>query len=524
MTQEGTSRERVQDISWVNPRDRSEVGTGVPLSTAADVTHAAGQAGQAASVLAERSLAERVDLLEAVAGALERSRPALVLLADEETALGEARLNAELTRTVHQLRFLADVIGDGSFLDATIDLAEEATALGAVPDLRRAGRAIGPVAVFAASNFPFAFSVAGGDTASALAAGCPVVVKAHPGHPRLSAETGRVVQRALASVGSPEGTLAVVHGWEAGSALVRAPEICAVGFTGSQQGGRALWNLANARPEPIPFFGELGSLNPVVVTPAALRRRADEIAAGFVASFTLGGGQFCTKPGLMFVPAGGGLDAPLRRAVADISGGFMLTPQIRDALAAGVARFEQLDGVESLAEGDESTGGLFAPARLFRIRASDLANSRRALLDECFGPVSVIVEYADDDELFAALALVPGSLTFTVHADSSGDPLAPSLMTHASTRAGRVIVNGWPTGVAVRHAMHHGGPHPTSTTPAATSVGSGALQRFLVPVCFQNVPDELLPPPLRNANPWGIRRRVNGQLTVEPIQQGREAS
>ncbi|MEH0934163.1 aldehyde dehydrogenase (NADP(+)) [Micromonospora psammae] len=470
-------------------------------------TPAAVLTSTATAALADSSLTDRAGWLRAAADVLDGHADQIVRLADEETHLGAARLTGELARTTGQLRLFADAVEEGSFLDVTIDHADPDVPR---PDVRRMMRPLGPVAVFAASNFPLAFSVAGGDTASALAAGCPVVVKAHEGHPRLSALVGGLLATVL-----PAGAVTVLHGREAGRALVRDPAIRAVGFTGSLTGGRALFDLAAGRPDPIPFYGELGSLNPVVVTPAAVAARGEAVARDFVASFTLGSGQFCTKPGLLFLPAGHGLEAALVEAVAAVRPGPLLGEWIRAGFDERLAALAALPGVRGLvapAPGDGHT----ASAALLTVPAARFA-AEPAAAQECFGPASLVIEYADRADLLAALAAVPGSLTATVHGESDDDAdLVRAVLDLATERAGRVVWNGWPTGVTVGWAMHHGGPWPSTTAPLHTSVGVAAIRRFLRPVAYQNLPDALLPEALREANPLGLPRRVDGRLR-EPV-------
>jgi NADP-dependent aldehyde dehydrogenase len=379
---------------------------------------------------------------------------------------------------------------------------------------------LGPVAVFGASNFPLAFSVAGGDTVSALAAGCPVVVKAHSSHPALSRQVGRVVTDALIKAGAPDGVFAVVYGTDAGRALVQHPAITAAGFTGSLQGGRALFDLANARPDPIPFYGELGALNPVVVSPGALAQRADQIVSGFVGSYTLGSGQFCTKPGLLFLPAGHGLDGPLADAVKAATVGPLLNARIQDAFrrtTAGLAAVPAVRRVIPAADAGPDSGAYGVSPALLAVPADDLI-AHPELLEEAFGPASLLVEYASTEELLAALDRVPASLTASLHVDPAGEAeLTATLLERVSGRAGRVVFGAWPTGVAVTWAMHHGGPWPATTVPLHTSVGVTAVRRFQRPVVYQGVPEQALPAPLRDANPLGFTRRVNGQVTAGPI-------
>jgi len=492
----------------------SELSDTSPHQLAAITAAAAAAAGP----LADTSADERAALLHAAADAIDGRADDLVAVAHAETALGEARLRGEVARTTGQLRLFADVVREGSYLEAMIDTPDPA-ASPPRPDLRRMLRPLGPVAVFAASNFPFAFSVAGGDTASALAAGCPVVVKAHPGHPRLSRAVADLVAEALAGAGAPDGTFALVSGLETGAALVQDPHIRAVGFTGSLAGGRALFDLAAARPDPIPFYGELGSVNPVVVTAAAAAARGAEIARGLVGSFTLGVGQFCTKPGVVLVPADAGMDEHVRDAldaVGDV-GGEMLLPRIAEGFRAGVAELAARPDVTVVAGSVHQPEGTAATAVVL---ASDVAALQRApdvLLAEVFGPVCLLVGYRDHDELDAAVALLPGSLAMALHAQpEEAAGLAP-LLARLQERAGRVVWNGWPTGVAVTWSQHHGGPWPATTAPLHTSVGATAIRRFLRPVVYQDLPADLLPAALRDDNPLGLLRRVNGRLTRDPV-------
>ncbi|MET7285201.1 aldehyde dehydrogenase (NADP(+)) [Streptomyces sp. NPDC005573] len=484
-------------------------------ATAEEVDAAVSAAHAARGALADRAV--RAAFLRSAAEGLEAARDHLIEAADAETALGPVRLTGELARTAYQLRAFAGIVDEGAFLDVVVD-HPDGTATPPVPDLRRYKIPLGVVAVFGASNFPFAFSVAGGDTASALAAGCPVVVKAHPGHPALSELVAKVLRRAAALHGIPGGVVGLVHGFDAGVGLIRHPRVAAAGFTGSVRGGRALFDAAAARPVPIPFHGELGSLNPVLVTEAAAAERAEEIGAGLAGSMTLGVGQFCVKPGLVLVPsgaAGDGLVKALTDAVSDTEAGVLLDHRMRDAFVAGVAERAALPGVESPVtpgaggEHTVSAGFLTVPAgRLAGEGPCDL------LLEECFGPVTVVVRYEDETEVSAVLGRLPGSLTATVQLsgeEAAGGSGAPELLARLSPLAGRVVVNGWPTGVAVAPAQHHGGPYP-ATTSTSTSVGGTAIERWLRPVVYQNAPEALLPGELRDGNPLGLPRRVDGVL------------
>src|SRR3984957_7033414 len=438
----------------------------------------------------------RAPLLRAAADAVEARAAELIAVADAETALGVPRLTGELARVAYQFRFFADIVDEGSFLGVVIDKPDP-TAAPPRPDLRRWKVPLGVVGVFAASNFPFAFSVPGGDTASALAAGCPVVVKAHPDHPVTSELAADTLRAAAEKVGLPASVLSVVHGYQAGIDLVQHPLIAAVGFTGSVPGGRALYDLAAARPVPIPFYGELGSLNPVLITERAAAARTDEIAAGLVASYTLGQGQFCTKPGLVLVPVGPAGDEPPRSATETASAaapGALLDARMRDHFLTGFAARAAAPGVRTLAAAAAAPTGdapQAVPAGLLEADAADLGGD---LLEECFGPVTVLVRYRDAADAEAVLSRLGGNLTATLHAES-GEPGAAAWLTRLSRFAGRVIFGGWPTGVAVAPAMTHGGPYPATTSPT-TSVGGTAIDRWLRPVTFQPAPPELLPPEL----------------------------
>jgi NADP-dependent aldehyde dehydrogenase len=496
----------------ISPYTGEPVGDPVPHTPPEAVDEVCRAAASAAPALAAQPLSRRADMLAAVAAALEKARDEIVALADAETGLGATRLGSELTRTRVQLELFAEVVRDGSFLEAMIDPPDPAAQPAPRPDVRRMLVPLGPVAVFAASNFPLAFSVPGGDTASALAAGCPVIVKAHPAHPGLSDLCGRIVAGALRDAGAPDGSFAVVHGLDAGRALVTHPAVAAVAFTGSAAAGRALFDLACSRPDPIPFYGELGSLNPTVVTPGAVAARGREIAAGFVGSFTLGAGQFCTKPGLLFLPAGHGLEPVLAEQVAGVTVGPLLYAGLREAYTRTLEQLAAVPGVRTLVESAPPEGaGHRAAVRLLAVSASDLSAHADELLQECFGPAALVVEYADVAELEATLARLPGSLTATVHAELDSErELARRLVELLSRRAGRLIWNGWPTGVAVTWAMHHGGPWPATTASVHTSVGATAVRRFLRPLAYQDVPDALLPEALRDGNPLRLPRRVDG--------------
>ena len=377
---------------------------------------------------------------------------------------------------------------------------------------------MGPVGVWAASNFPFGFGVIGGDTVSALAAGCPVIVKAHPSQPALSAMIGAVVSTALEHADAPAGVFCLIHGMDAGAALITDHRIRAAAFTGSVRGGRALLDLASGRPDPIPFFGELGSINPVFITPSAATARAGEIAEGLVASATQGVGQFCTKPGLVFVPEESDITQRVVDAFRSAAPGAMLNRAMRDAFTSGAEARATLDGV-SLVESAHhvpAEGAWVAP----RVAVASLAtylSDVDLLAAECFGPLTVLIEYPTADALLEAARTIPGCLTATIHGQDGDDDgtLCANLVDVLQDTAGRLIWNGWPTGVAVAWAMQHGGPYPASTAPASTSVGATAIHRFLRPVTYQSFPSDLIPVHLRDPELRGMLRR-DGKPEIHP--------
>ncbi|MFE9887358.1 aldehyde dehydrogenase (NADP(+)) [Streptomyces scopuliridis] len=498
----------------VDPRTGKQREQVAHEAMAEEVDRAVRGAHAARAALADRTV--RAALLRTAADLLDEAGEHVIEAADAETALGPVRLTGELARTTAQLRAFAEVVDEGAFLDVRIDHAD-ADRTPPWPDLRRWKVPLGVVAVYSASNFPLAFSVPGGDTASALAAGCPVVVKAHPDHPATSELCASVLRRAAAEVGLPEDVVNLVHGFEAGVELVRHPLVSAAGFTGSIRGGRALFDAAAARPTPIPFHGELGSLNPVVITEAAAAERAEQIGAGLASSMTLGEGQFCTKPGFVLAPAGEPGDRlvkSLTTAVSETEPGVMLDHRMRDAFVAGVRARAALPGVDAPVtpgaggEHTVSAGFLTVPAELLAAEGEhDL------LLEECFGPVTVVARYTSPDEITSVLSRLPGNLTATLQLADEPDgfePGAAELLAALTPLAGRVLVNGWPTGVAVAPAQHHGGPYP-ATTSTSTSVGATAIERWLRPVSYQSTPAALLPPELRDDNPLDLPRRVDGR-------------
>lgn len=476
-------------IQGYDPRTGRPAGEPVPETTEAEVDALVRRAAEAFPAWAA---ADRAGALEAIAEALDARTAELVAIADTETALGAERLTGEVARATGQLRLFAGVVRNGGYRDAVTN-----PAAGPAPDLRRVLRPLGPVAVFAASNFPFAFSVAGGDTASALAAGCPVIVKAHEGHPGTSNLTAAIIEEALEGAGVGVNPFGMIHGFEGGLALLRHPLITAAGFTGSTAGGLALARVCAERPVPIPFFGELGAVNPVVVLPGAADARAAEIASGYAGSLTLGAGQFCTNPGLLFVPEDAGLRSAIAEAVGGTSGGPMLSERIFGGYQAAVAEADGHPGVSVLASGGPGEGPWGATPRVYVTTLKEFAADVATLSKERFGPAGIVITYPSVDDLLPVLAELPGNLVGTVHADPGDVDLARRVVPALERLAGRIVFNGWPTGVAVVPAQQHGGPYPATTAPEHTSVGTAAITRWLVPVAYQNFPPDLLPDALR---------------------------
>ncbi|HEY0161411.1 MAG TPA: aldehyde dehydrogenase (NADP(+)), partial [Edaphobacter sp.] len=411
----------------------------------------------------------------------------------------------------------AQVLEEGSWVDARIDEADPERKPLPKPDVRSMWRPLGPVAVFGASNFPLAFSVAGGDTASALASGCPVVVKAHPAHPGTSELVGKVVQKAIADSGLPAGVFSLLFdaGIEVGVSLVKHPGIKAVAFTGSQQGGKALMKLAGERPEPIPCYAEMGSTNPLFILPGAMKERGEALAQGLQASFTLGSGQFCTKPGLVFAPVKEGQFADLlQKGVNALGQQGMLTPGIASKYKAGVEERKK-DGYAELIAGAETQVNpeiAAAAATVFNVTLEKFV-AEHSLEEEIFGPTTLLVEYGEIDDLVKVAEKLHGHLTATIHGTDEDIAKAGRLIRVLEDKVGRILFNGYPTGVEVCHAMVHGGPFPATSDGATTSVGTRAISRFARPVCFQDCPDAALPEELKKANPLGIMRLLNGNLT-----------
>ncbi len=500
----------------IDPSTGKELEPAFGTANVADVERACALAQQAFDTYRDTSLEQRAAFLEQAAQNILDLGPALIERAMQESGLPQARLEGERGRTVGQLRLFAKVVRDGRFLGATLDsaLPERAPPR---PDLRLRKIAIGPVAVFGASNFPLAFSVAGGDTASALAAGCPVVVKAHGAHPGTSELVGKAMQAAVASCGLPEGVFSMLHGdgRTIGQALVAHPAIKAVGFTGSRQGGMALVRAAAQRDEPIPVYAEMSSINPMFMLPDALANGAAKIGSGFVDSLTLGSGQFCTNPGLVIALEGEALDKFRDAAITSLqgkTGTTMLTPGIHSAFNSGVEKLGKEAGVTTLARGQNGATACAGQAALFETDAANfIANP--ALEDEIFGAASLIVRCADIAQFGQVAEHLDGQLTATMFLTEKDRDAAKALLTVLERKAGRVLVNGFPTGVEVSHAMVHGGPFPATSDSRSTSVGAGAIDRFLRPVSYQDLPSFLLPSALQDDNPLGLWRVCDGELS-----------
>ncbi|MGR3545569.1 MAG: aldehyde dehydrogenase (NADP(+)) [Roseovarius sp.] len=459
------------------------------------VDQACRAAEEAFWVYGAKTRAERAQFLNAIADEIEARGAEITEIGTQETGLPAARLEGERGRTTGQLRLFADHILKGDYLDRRHDAALPDRKPLPRPDLRMMQRPIGPVAVFGASNFPLAFSTAGGDTAAALAAGCPVVVKGHGAHPGTSELVAEAIHAAIAACAMPAGVFSLVQGGNraVGQALVQHPLIRAVGFTGSLAGGRALFDLCAARPDPIPFFGELGSVNPMFLLPEAMAARGASIATGWAGSLTMGAGQFCTNPGIAVVIKGPEADAfaeATRAALSESGAQVMLTTGIAAAYATGAAEMGAQSGVQDLltAMCDQRQAKPF----LYRVAARDwLAN--HALSEEVFGPLGLIVVAENAEEMLAVAQSFSGQLTATLHMDAADTDMARRLLPVLERKAGRVLANGFPTGVEVCDSMVHGGPYPASTNFGATSVGTLSIRRFLRPVCYQNIPEGLLP-------------------------------
>jgi NADP-dependent aldehyde dehydrogenase len=497
----------------INPATGEALAPPFAIATVADVDRACALAAQAFDDYRGRDLEQRAAFLEKIASNLTQLRTPLLERAIAETGLPTDRLEGEFTRAVNQLRLFARVVRDGEWLDLRVDPALPERLPFARPDIRSRQIALGPVAVFGSSNFPFAFSVAGGDTASALAAGCPVVVKGHLAHPGTGELAGRAIKAAVKECGLPEGVFSLLPGNnETGAALVRHPAIKAVGFTGSTMGGLALSAIAAARPEPIPVYAEMSSINPVFLLPNALDARAETIATEFVTSLTVGWGQLCTNPGLIVAVDSAALDrfvAVVASLIGQQTPGPMLTSSIHGAFDRGVAALSGKPAVKSVAKGITANGPNRSPAVFFETSVAEFL-ADPALADEVFGASGLLVRCQDFEEMLAVASSLEGQLTAALHIDEADYDGARQLMPLLERKVGRILANGWPTGVEVCDAMVHGGPFPATSDSRSTSVGTMAIRRFLRPVSYQNLPAELLPKELTNSALEHLPRLVGG--------------
>jgi 2,5-dioxopentanoate dehydrogenase len=506
----------------VDPSDAAELEPDFFSASLAELDQAVRLADNAFPVYSRVPGRDRGNFLQRIAEKIESATGEIVQRAHKETALPEARLRTETVRTCSQLRLFADVVEEGSWVNARIDRSEPQRQPLPKPDIRSMLRPLGTVAVFGASNFPLAFSVAGGDSASALAAGNPVIVKAHPAHPGTSEIVGLAIRESAQEAGMPDGVFSLLFdsGTKIGSALVQHPLVKAVGFTGSRQAGLSLMKLASSRRDPIPFFGEMSSTNPVFILPGALRERSSTIAAGLYNSFTMGAGQFCTKPGMVFLEEGlaGDLFAEsLQEQVSKANQFSLLTPGIQKAYKAGIGQRRLGPSVKVLTEAPVRVeAGCSAAAVLFETDAQTFSGNTN-LASEIFGPSTLLVRNSSRQELLEIADNLDGHLTATVHGTPEDLADFADLLAILERKVGRIVVNGFPTGVEVSHAMVHGGPFPATTDGQSTSVGSRAMFRFARPLCYQGFPDGNLPEELRDSNPLGIWRMIDGQFSRGPV-------
>ncbi len=491
------------------------------IATTAEVDKAVEKGAAAFQLYRKKSGAEKAGFLEAIADEIMAIGEELVTVCCAESGLPQGRISGERGRTTGQLKLFADLLKEGSWPDVRIETANPEREPLPKPDVRSMQIPLGPVVVFGASNFPLAFSVAGGDTASALAAGCSVIVKAHPAHLATSWLIGKAIQKAARSTGMPDGVFSLLFGDGPvlGAQLVKHPEVRAVGFTGSFGAGKAIYDLAVRRDVPIPVYAEMGSTNPVFILPRALQDQADSFAKGFSASVTLGVGQFCTNPGMLIYENSSATKTftnKLKEEFKQTSGGVMLAPHIYQSYNAGVDRHAGTAGVTTLAKGNTPTGLNTASPTLFKIK-SEALRAHPGLSEEVFGPTSLVVEADSREDLLELARNLNGHLTATIHGTDKDLLEYQDLLDILEQKVGRLLINGFPTGVEVCSAMVHGGPFPATTDPKYTSVGTAAIDRFTRPVCYQNMPQTLLPDELKNTNPLGIWRLINGNLSKAEI-------
>ena len=501
----------------VDPSIGKEIPTDFKEATKEEINEAAEKAATAFQEYRKTNGIQRADFLDRIAEEIEHVREDLIQRCNLETGLPEARLSGELGRTTNQLRLFSGLLREGSWVNARIDTSDPDRKPIPKPDMRSMQIPLGPVGVFGASNFPLAFSVAGGDSASALAAGCTIIVKAHPAHPGTSEIVGNAVRKAVLACNMPDGTFSMVHGKtnEVGLAIVKNENVKAIGFTGSFNGGKALFDAAAQREEPIPVYAEMGSVNPVFILPDAMRTKTAEIAQGLTASITLGVGQFCTNPGLVISE-----DSPSREAfykelsdsVSDTEAGIMLTKAIQEAYDRDRNGMKHQPGVSQIAEGKEGTKGFSGTASVYQVNSSEFILNDD-LEKEVFGPSSLMISANDEKDLVAIALKMKGHLTASLFGTNEELDNYKNLIKVLEQKVGRLIINGFPTGVEVCHAMNHGGPFPATTDSRTTSVGTTAIYRFTRPVCYQNLPDHLLPEELQQDNPLNVWRLYNGEWT-----------
>ena len=511
----GNRRDGTANLNAVDAADGSELSPGFVTATMQDVDDACKAAADAQADYAGRPLAERAAFLRLVADKIDALGDDLTQRAMKESGLPEMRLNGERGRTVGQLRLFADEIENGAWQSLRIDHAD-ADRTPPKPDLRLRMVPLGPVAVFGASNFPLAFSVAGGDTASALAAGCCVVVKGHPAHPGTSEMVAAAITEAVSEAGMPAGVFSLLNGAgnELGEALVKNPHIAAVGFTGSRGGGLALMKHASERKVPIPVYAEMSSINPVVLLPNKLEAQAEALGTAYVASLALGAGQFCTNPGIVLAVKGDALDtflASAKEALGTTAAQTMLTKGIKGAYDQGATKLSGKSGATLVGQGAEGSASC-GRAQVFTVSAADFM-ADEDYREEVFGPSSIVIQCSDVDEIRQVLASLEGQLTATLHMVEGDYAAAKTLLPVLEKIAGRVLANGWPTGVEVTHAMVHGGPFPATSDGRSTSVGTLAIERYLRPVSYQDLPEELLPEVLKDGVAKCLRR-VDGKYEV----------
>lgn len=504
-----------------NPTTLEDLDIAFHEATIAEIAEAVLKAKAAFPVYKAKTNEEKALFLETIAENILGLQDELIKRCMLETALPMARLTGERMRTVSQLRLFASVVREGSWIDARIDTGIPGRLPAPKPDIRQMQIPLGPVGIFGASNFPFAFSVAGGDTVSALAAGCPVVVKAHALHPGTSELVGRAILDAVQKSNMPDGVFSMVQGIsnEVGMAIVTHPEIKAIGFTGSYRGGKAIFDAANNRSIPIPVFAEMGSVNPVFILPGALKNGNEMVAKGLIGAVSMGVGQFCTNPGLVITQKSEEsiqFLKNLKTYSSVIPSGTMLSEQIKNNFLKGTQNLETSENVSLISSSSGEESGNSVNTKIYSTDSNTFINNS-SLADEIFGPSTLNVSTENKNEMLQLAEKLEGHLTATIHGTEDDLTAYSDLIGILEQRVGRLIFNGFPTGVEVCHSMVHGGPYPATTAPQSTSVGTAAIKRFARPVCFQDFPDSVLPEQLKNENPLKIWRLINGELSKAGI-------